>query len=147
MWNEDIRNLFAEIEVEFRNLVNFLDKVIRSKKLKSEMPLYRNDILKLENLFRGLRDYCKKPKKEKFLHPAKIIDYTASISKTPIDRKQKNDIARAKVNLLNAIHRAPLSYYKTEGKNSHIEFYIESKQEDAKYRLKALYNKNNYLFL
>lgn len=137
MPDEEIKDQLGKIKEEFKKLVEFLVGYYGYK--ESE------DIRKLQNLFRGLKDWTRKPSGRPFVHPAKIISWKAKIKKSQLTENDHNAIAAAKLRLLEAIHEAIDSYYKTDGKNSDITFYIESAQRAGQYRLKVLVNGKDFV--
>ena len=137
MPDEEIKKQLWEIEAEFKKLMEFLERCRGYK--ESE------DIKKLQNLFRGLKEWTRKPSGNLFVHPAKIINWKTKIRTSQLTENDHNAIAAAKLRLLEAIHEAIDSYYRTDGKNSDITFYIESAQRAGQYRLKVLINGEDFV--
>ena len=134
MSDENVETLILTIEAEFNRLLPFLAKFREAGKSNPRLP----DIAKLRNLFRGFKDWAKKRQKDYFLHPAKILDYKASVKRTRIGPRDKNGISTAVSRLKKALHSHSASYYKTEGRGADIVFHIEPAGKGGKYRLKAL---------
>ena len=125
------KSLIEEIKEEYKRLRNFL--VREAYHRKKESP----DLVKLDNLFKGLKDFIRGSVRTPFVHPAKIFNYKASIRRTKITGQDKNTIAQAASDLNFHINEDAGSYYESEGQHSRIRFDIESFQQEGKYRLRA----------
>ena len=138
MCDNDIIALLKLIDQEYKKVRSFLEQWCIKRRR------YKNDIIVFDNLFGGLKGWVKKRHKNRYLHPAKILNYSASIRKTTITQKEKNKISKAIGNLNEILYGDSDRYYKNGGINCQVAFEIESAGHDGKYRLKAVVNGKDF---
>ena len=133
--NEEVKSLFERIKAEFGTL---REHVVASYQHDEDSPYVR----RLDNLFKGLRDWVNNPKGRGLVHPAKIYDYNAKIKS--YDRKHLSTVYHSMRDLDLKIHDIYSKDY--DPHRPSIIFDVEAGQRGGrgKYRLKVTIGKEDF---
>lgn len=127
--NENEKSLLKVVKQGFGELKTFILKTLKDEK--------KEDVKRLDNLFKGFKDWNKQLGKKKlkpYLHPYKIFDYEAKIDEEKLlTDQEKNTISKS----IGKLRKLIKSYYETDGKASNVRFYIETAGHGGEYRLRA----------